>query len=314
MKITVFGTGAIGSHVAARLMQSGRSEVGVIARGAQLEAIRTRGITVHAPDGSFTAHPRAEADPAALGHQDAVIVTVKAPAVPSVAAALAPLLGPETPVVFVLNGIPWWWGEGLASLDPEGVARSQVGLDRSIGGVVWSACTVTEPGVVRVQTAASRVIFGELDGRITPRLRAVAEALDGPGMAGVATADIRTEIWTKLLNNLTNGPICLLTRRDMRTTFSDPLILEAAKSVMHEGLALAAALGHPIPGNPEAQILRSVGIAHKPSLLQDLEAGRTLEFEALVGVPLQLAREAGVPTPMLALLAALARQATAETP
>ena len=122
MKITVFGTGAIGSHVAARLMQSGRSEVSVIARGAQLEAIRARGITVHAPDGSFTAHPRAEADPAALGHQDAVIVTVKAPAVPSVAATLAPLLGPETPVVFVLNGIPWWWGEGLASLDPERVA------------------------------------------------------------------------------------------------------------------------------------------------------------------------------------------------
>lgn len=309
MKITVFGAGAIGSHVAARLAQRGRSEVSVIARGPQLEAIRDRGITVDAPDGGFTVHPRAEREAAALGPQDAVIVTVKAPAVTSVAEALGPLLGPETPVVFVINGIPWWWGENLASLDPGGVARARVGLPRTIGGVVWSACTVTEPGVVKVQTASSRVIFGELDNRMSPRIEALAAALEGPGMGGVATTDIRTAIWTKLLNNLTNGPICLLTRQDMKTTFSDPVVLAAAKAVMREGLAAAAALGHPVPGDPEAQILRSVGVAHKPSILQDLEAGRSLEFEALLNVPLQLAREAGVPMPTYELLVSLARQA-----
>jgi 2-dehydropantoate 2-reductase len=309
VKITVFGTGAIGSHVAARLVQAGRSEVSVIARGPQWEAICARGITVQAPDGSFNARPRAEQDPAALGPQDAVIVTVKAPAVTSVAEAIGPLLGPETPVVFVINGIPWWWGENLAALDPGGVVRARVGLARSIGGVVWSACTVTEPGVVKVQSASSRVIFGELDNSLSPRIQALAAALDGPGMGGVASDDIRTAIWTKLLNNLTNGPICLLTRRDMKATFSDPAILAAAKAVMHEGLAVAQALGHPVPGDPTAQILRSVGIAHKPSILQDLEAGRVLEFEALLSVPLQLAREAGVATPVLELLVALARQA-----
>lgn len=308
MKITVFGTGAIGSHVAARLAQAGRSEVSVVARGPQLEAIRARGITVLAPDGEFNVRPRAEQHAAALGPQDAVIVTVKAPALTSVAEAIGPLLGPETPVVFVINGIPWWWGEGLTTLDPGGVVRAQIGLERTIGGVVWSACTVTEPGVVKVQSATSRVIFGELNNSLSPRIQALAAALECPGMGGVATPDIRTEIWTKLLNNLTNGPICLLTRRDMKTSFTDPAILAAAKAVMHEGLAIAKALGHPVPGDPEAQILRSIGIAHKPSILQDLEAGRALEFEALLSVPLQLAREAGVAAPMLELLVALARQ------
>jgi 2-dehydropantoate 2-reductase len=310
MKITVFGAGAIGSHVAARLAQGGRAEVSVIARGPQLEAIQKRGITVEAPDGSFNVRPHAEQDAAALGPQDAVIVTVKAPAVTSVAEAIGPLLRPDTPVVFVINGIPWWWGDNLPTLDPGGVVRARIGLPRTIGGVVWSACTVTEPGVVKVQTAASRVIFGELDNSLSPRIQALAAALDGPGMGGVATTDIRTAIWTKLLNNLTNGPICLLTRQDMKTTFSDPVVLAAARAVMHEGLAIATALGHPVPGDPEAQILRSVGIAHKPSILQDLEAGRSLEFEALLSVPLQLAREAGVAAPMLELLVALARQAT----
>jgi 2-dehydropantoate 2-reductase len=304
----VFGVGAIGSHVAARFASGGKAEVSVVARGPQLEAIRGRGLTVEAPDGRFTVPVRAESDPAALGAQDAVIVAVKAPAIPAVAAALAPLLGADTPVVFVVNGIPWWWDARLAALDPDGAIRAAVAPERVVGGVVWSACTVTEPSVVKVQTASSRVIFGELDGAITPRVTALAEALEAGGMGGVATPDIRTQIWTKLLNNLTNGPICLLTRRDMRSTFEDPVVLAAAKAVMHEGLAIAAALGHAIPGDPEAQILRSVSIAHKPSILQDLEAGRALEFDALLATPLQLAREAGVAAPVLELLVALARQ------
>jgi 2-dehydropantoate 2-reductase len=309
VKLCVFGAGAIGSHVAARFARGGQAEVSVVARGPQLEAIRARGLTVEAPEERFTVPVRAESDPAALGVQDAVIVTVKAPAIPAVAASLAPLLGPETPVVFVVNGIPWWWDARLTALDPGGVIRDAVAPARVVGGVVWSACTVTEPGVVKVQSASSRVIFGELDRAITPRITALAAALEAGGMGGVASPDIRTEIWTKLLNNLTNGPICLLTRRDMKSTFEDPAVLAAARAVMHEGLAIAAALGHAIPGDPEKQILRSVSIPHKPSILQDLEAGRTLEFEALLATPLQLAREAGVAAPMLELLVALARQA-----
>lgn len=309
MKICVFGPGAIGSHIAARFAKGGKAEVSVLARGAQLDAIRARGITVETPEERFTTHPRAEHSATALGPQDAVVVTVKAPAVASVAAAIAPLLRTDTPVVFVLNGIPWWWDASLDVLDPGGVTRTAVGLERAVGGVVWSACTITEPGVVRVQTAANRLIMGELSGEATPRLQALAAALEAGGMGGVISPAIRTDVWTKLLNNLTNAPITLITRQDMRTTFSDPALMAAARTVMHEGMAVAAALGHPVGSDVERNVLRSVTLAHRPSILQDLEAGRGLEFDALLEVPLQLARQAGVSTPTLELLVALARKA-----
>lgn len=308
MKITVFGTGAIGSHVAGRMAKGGKAEVSVIARGPQLEGIRANGITVDAPDGSFNVKLRAEQDPAKLGPQDAVVITVKAPALTGVADAIAPLLGPDTPVVFVINGIPWWWGEGLDVLDPTGSVREKIGLKRTIGGVVWSACTVTSPGTVKVASATSKVVFGELDGSVSPRTTALAEVLQAGGMGGVASADIRAEIWTKLLNNLVNGPICLLSRRHMKGTFDEPVLMDAAMTVMREAMAIAEALGHPIQGDGEKQILRSVVIPHKPSILQDLEQGRTLEFDALFSVPLQLAKQAGVRAPMLELLVALARK------
>lgn len=309
MKICVFGPGAIGSHIAARFAKGGQAEVSVIARGPQLEAIRTRGITVETPGERFTAHPRAEQHAEALGPQDAVVVTVKAPAVPSVAAAIAPLLRPDTPVVFVLNGIPWWWDASLDTLDPGGVTHAAVGLQRAVGGVVWSACTVTEPGVVQVQTNANRLIMGELTGEATPRLQALAAALEAGGMGGVVSPNIRTDLWTKLLNNLTNAPITLITRQDMRSSFSDPVLMAAARAVMQEGMGIAAALGHPLGAEIEKNVLRSVTLAHRPSILQDFDAGRALEFDALLEVPLQLARAAGASAPTLELLVALARKA-----
>ncbi|MBS7810660.1 ketopantoate reductase family protein [Roseococcus pinisoli] len=308
MKVTIFGTGAIGSHVAGRMARAGKAEVSVVARGPQLEGIRAEGLTVETPEGAFNVKVRAEQEPARLGPQDAVIVTVKAPALTGVADSIAPLLGPETPVVFVINGIPWWWGEGLDVLDPTGSVRQKIGLERTIGGVVWSACTVMCPGTVKVQSATNRVLFGELDGSLSPRVQAIAAALDGPGMGGVVSPDIRTEIWTKLLNNLVNGPICLLSRRHMKGTFDEPAIMEAGLTVMREAMEIARALGHPIQADAEKQILRSVGIAHKPSILQDLEQGRGLEFDALFTVPLQLAKQAGVRAPLLELLVALARK------
>lgn len=308
MKVTVFGTGAIGSHVAGRLAKGGKAEVSVVARGPQLEGIRANGITVEAPDGTFNIKVRAEQEPAKLGPQDAVIVTVKAPAVTGVADAIAPLLGPETPVVFVINGIPWWWGDGLEVLDPTGSVRQKIGLARTIGGVVWSACTVTSPGTVKVASASSKVVFGELDGSLSPRATALAEALQAGGMGGVVSPDIRTEIWTKLLNNLVNGPICLLSRRHMKGTFDEPVLMDAALTVMREAMEIARALGHPIQVDGEKQILRSVVVPHKPSILQDLEQGRTLEFDALFSVPMELAKQAGVRAPTLELLVALARK------
>jgi 2-dehydropantoate 2-reductase len=320
MRICVFGAGAIGGHLAGRLARGG-AEVSVVARGAYLDAIRAAGaVAVHAPDATFRAEVRATDDPRTLGPQDAVVVTVKAPALPSVAAGVAPLLREDTPVAFVMNGIPWWYfdGEGgpragerrLPRLDPGDAVRNAVGIRRTLGGVVWSACTVAEPGHIRVETADSRVVLGEVDGRDSPRAGLLAAALRAGGMGGEATADIRAALWTKLVNNLTNGPICLLTRRSMRDTFADPALLEAARRAMREGLAIAAAMGRPVPGDPEGRILRSVTLPHKPSVLQDLEAGKALEFDALFTAPLQLARAAGVATPTLDTLVALARQAT----
>jgi 2-dehydropantoate 2-reductase len=308
MRLCVVGAGAIGGHLALRFAKGGMAEVSVLARGATLAALRAGGVTVEAPDGRFAMPLRAEEDPAALGPQDAVIVAVKAHSLPALAPTLAPLLGPETPVVFVVNGIPWWWEEGPSALDPCGVIAAALPRPRVLGGVVWSACTVTAPGVVRVQSASSRLLIGEPAGGVSPRAARLAAALEAGGMGGEASADIRTEIWVKLLNNLGNGPICLLTRRDMRASFSDPVLLEAARQVVREGMAIAAALGHPVPEGAEARGLRSVTIPHKPSILQDLEAGRPLEFEALFEAPLRLARAAGVAAPLLELLVALARQ------
>lgn len=319
MRLCIYGAGAIGGHLACRFARGG-AEVSVVARGAYPEAIRAQGgITVYAPDATFRAAVRATDDPRELGPQDAVIVTVKAPALPSVAAGIAPLLRADTPVAFVMNGIPWWYfdgeggpweGERLPLLDPGDAVRRAVGVHRTIGGVVWSAGTVTEPGHIHVETPDSRVVLGEVDGRESQRAGQLAAALRAGGMGGEATADIRTAVWTKLVNNLTNGPITLLTRRSMRHSFADPALLDAARRAMREGLAIAAAIARAVPGDPEPRILRSVTLPHKPSILQDLDAGKALEFDALFTAPLALARAAGVATPTLDTLVALARQAT----
>ncbi|MBL6454389.1 2-dehydropantoate 2-reductase [Belnapia sp. T6] len=316
MKICVFGAGAIGGHVAARLAKGG-AEVSVVARGPNLAAIQERGLTVHAPDGTLECRPRASADPAELGPQDAVIVTTKAPSLPSVAASIAPMLGPETPVAFVMNGIPWWYNDGTArdgqplpALDPGGALRRAIGISRTIGGVVYSACEVTEPGVVEVETSDARVILGEVDGRITPRIQALSAAIAAGGIPSPVVPDIRQAVWQKLLGNLVNGPLCILARSCMQDTLQSPETREAAIRLSEEVVAISRAEGWPIPGDAlAARVARSATLRHKPSILQDLEAGRMMEVEAMFQAPLRLAREAGVPVPTLSLMVALATRA-----
>nr|MCU0984617.1 2-dehydropantoate 2-reductase [Acetobacteraceae bacterium] len=186
MRIAVFGAGAIGGHVAFRLARGG-ADVSVVARGAQGQAIAAKGIRVITPELDEARRVACSADPAALGKQDAVIVTTKATALAEVARAIPPLLGPDTPVAYVMNGIPWWYfheeggphaGTRLDALDPGGALWDGVGIGRAIGGVVYSACTVIEPGVVRVAQAKSRVILGEPDGTLSPRAKAIAAALE----------------------------------------------------------------------------------------------------------------------------------------
>jgi len=316
MKLTVYGAGAIGGNVAARFAKGG-ADVSVVARGAHLAAIRANGLTMHAHDGTFLCHPRASDDPAELGPQDAVIVTVKTPALPDVARGIAPLLRDDTPVVFVMNGIPWWYfdrhggalqGTRLEAADPGEALRRAVGIARSIGGVVYSAAEVTAPGVVTSEHANIRLILGEPDGRVSDRARAIAAVLEAGGMPAPVSPDIRTEIWSKLLGNLSSGPICLLTRMGVRDSFAEPLLRAAARTSAEEGRAIAAALGCAVPEEVVGRVAGS-SMAHKPSILQDLELGRPTEIATLFDLPLQLARMAGVATPQLDLLVALAKQA-----
>ncbi|MCO6418294.1 2-dehydropantoate 2-reductase [Siccirubricoccus sp. KC 17139] len=317
MKICIYGAGAIGGHLAGRLA-SGGAEVSVVARGAQLEAIRAHGLRVLAADREMHVQPRAESDPAALGLQDAVLVCTKAPALPSVAVGIAPLLGPETPVAFVMNGIPWWYfhahggpedGRRVPEVDPGDAVWNAIGPQRAIGGVIYSACNVKAPGVVEVTSRTSKLILGEPDGRVSDRAQALARAFKAGGMACSVSQDIRSDVWAKLLNNFSSGPACMLTRRHMQDMLSDPVLRAACTRLVEEGMAIALAHGRTLRGTAEDWIALSATLPHKPSILQDLEAGRPMEVDSLYQVPLRLAREKGVKVPTLELFVAMMAQA-----
>jgi 2-dehydropantoate 2-reductase len=315
MKICVYGAGAIGGHLAARL-QRGGADVSVVARGAHLDAIRARGLEVHAVDGVHHARVTASDDPAALGPQDAVFVTVKAPALPAVAAAIGPLLGSDTPVAFVMNGIPWWYfqllagpleGRSLPRIDPDDVLKRALGPGRAIGGVVYSASAVTEPGVIHVEQPKSRFILGEPDGSVSDRVRQLTTLITKGGVSGEATPDIRTEIWNKLISNLAGGTLAVLTGRAPKYIYEEPAARQTGLRVMQEAAATAQALGASPTTNHDARIASQRGMDHKPSILQDLELGRPMEIDGMFDAPLALAHMAGVPAPTLELLVALCK-------
>jgi 2-dehydropantoate 2-reductase len=315
VKVCVFGAGAVGGHIAGRLAKGG-AEVSVVARGPNLAAMQAGGIEVRAPDATFRVPVAASDDPARLGPQDAVIVTLKAPALPAMAATIAPLLGPDTAVVFAMNGIPWWYfhqeggphdGRRLDRIDPGGAVWRAVGPQRAIGGVVNSACTVIEPGVVFVANANGRITIGEPDGTISARAQAIAAALVAGGLHSEAVADIRRRVWTKLAVNIGSGPMGVLTQSPASAVFTDPVCCDALRRIAAEIGAVAAAMGCPIKPDAEAQIANSQRMRHTSSIVQDLQLGRPMEVEAIFAAPLELARLSGVATPTLDLLVALAK-------
>ena len=251
MKICIYGAGAIGGHLAARLHRAG-AEVSVVARGAHLAAIQANGLTVHAVDGTHHAPVRAASDPKEIGRQDAVFVTVKAPALPAVAASIAPLLGTDTSVAFVMNGIPWWYfdhlpgphqGKSLPRIDPGDALRKALGPGRAIGGVVYSASAVIAPGVVEVEQPKSRFILGEPDGTLSDRVLTLSGLITKGGISGEATPAIRTEIWNKLISNLAGGTLAVLTGSAPKGVYVEPAAEQASLRMMHEATAIAQALG-----------------------------------------------------------------------
>lgn len=315
MKICVYGAGAIGGHLASRLHRGG-ADVSIVARGPHLAAIRANGLTVHAIDGAHNARLRATSNPAELGPQDAVFVTVKAPALPQIAAGIGPLLGRDTAVAFVMNGIPWWYfnhlpgpheGKSLPRIDPGDVLRKALGPGRAIGGVVYSASAVSEPGVIEVEQPKSRFILGEPDGSMSDRVQALTGLITKGGVSGEAVADIRTEIWNKLISNLAGGTLAVLSGAAPQTVYTEPAAMQASLAAMREAASIAQALGSKPGVNHEARIKSQSSMAHKPSILQDLEALRPMEIDGMFDAPLALARMAGVATPTLDLLVALCK-------
>ncbi len=311
----MFGAGAVGGHAAARLARGG-AEVSVVARGAHLAAMQARGLEVRAPDATFRAAVAASEDPAALGVQDVVLVTVKAPALGAMAAAIGPLLGPGTTVAFAMNGIPWWYfhreggphdGRRLDRVDPGGAVWDAVGPQRTLGAVVHSACTVVEPGVIEVANPNSRIVVGEPDGSLSPRAEALAAALRAGGLGSEAVADIRRRVWAKLMLNIVTGPLGVLTQAPGAALFADPAVCDAVHRIAAEMTALAAAMGCPVTADPGAQIAAARALRHTSSIVQDLQLGRRMEVDAIYTVPLEIARLVGVPTPTLDLLVALTR-------
>ena len=314
MRICIFGAGSVGGYLAGFLAQGGAT-VSVVARGAHLVAIRDNGLRVETPDGSVTVHLPASDDPRDLGPQDAVIVAVKAPSLPQVAAVIAPLLHDRTMVAFPMNGIPWWYfhrhggpldGRRLPRLDPDGALWNAVGPDRAIGGIFWPACSTPSPGVVRLLTGAGRgTVFGEPDGTTTSRITALADAFRAAHLPVTVAGNIRTLIWQKLTFNLSAGPMCVLTETPVAATHTEHALIACSARMVAEADAVARAMGITLDLDMAQITDINTHLQHRPSILQDLQAGRPMEIDALYSVPLDLARLVGVPTPTLDLLVSL---------
>jgi 2-dehydropantoate 2-reductase len=312
MKICVYGAGAVGGLIAGWLARSGQ-DVSVVARGVNLEAIRSRGLRIAAAEGGLqVARVRADDDPARLGAQDCVIVAVKGHALPQVAAGIAPLLGTETSIVTAMNGVPWWFFERLPSgagrprlesLDPGGALARAMPVSRVVGCVVHFAASTPEPGLVR-HAMGRRLILGEPGGANGERTRAIADAC----FEVLRTPAIEKEFWVKLLGNLSFNPVSALTLATSDRLIADPLVKAYMVAVMREGLEIGRAVGVDADIDPEARIdmARVLG-AFKTSMLQDLEAGRPLEIDGLLTGTLEIAREAGVAAPYTESLLGLIR-------
>jgi 2-dehydropantoate 2-reductase len=315
MKICIYGVGAVGGHIAGRLA-GGPAEVSLIARGAQLAAIRQGGLRVETRDGVLLSRPFATDRPGDLEPQDVVIVAVKAPTLPAIAAHVGSLLREDSRVLFVMNGIPWWYfhshggaldGTHLRRLDPERALSEYVGPGRTVGAVAYTACTVVEPGVIRAENARNRLVIGRPDGLPDGRLDDLVSLLSPSGLEVTVTPEIRNAVWAKLLMNLIGGSLGVLTASAMRDVLDKPAVAAVAKAMAGEGAAIARALGCD-PGDPAEGLSRLATSSHLPSIVQDLQAGRPMEIDALFRVPLDLAELVQVPTPMLDLVVGLATQ------
>jgi len=307
MKVCIFGAGAIGGYMAMALHEGG-ADVSLVARGPHLAAIRDKGLTLRIGGEEKNAKLRASDDPAELGPQDHVIVGLKAHSVPAVAEKMTTLFHDETSLVTAVNGVPWWYfykldgpleNSRVESVDPGGVQWDAIGPERAIGCVVYPACEVDEPGIVR-HIEGDRFTLGEPSGEKTDRIAALADAMRAGGLKAPVKPRIRDEIWIKLWGNLSFNPISALTGATLEEICGDPETRAIAKAMMLEAQAIGEKLGVRFAIDVEKRIdgAGAVG-AHKTSMLQDLERGRPMEIDALVTAVQELGHLTETPTPMI---------------
>ena len=321
MRVTVFGAGAIGGYLAAKMAATGRVDLSVVARGAHLQAIEKDGLRL-VEDGKETAVPVRAAERAAdLGVQDYVVLALKAHSVGPALAQIAPLVGPDTAVVTMQNGVPWWYfyklggeldGTRLEAVDPGGVIWSGLGPERVIGSVVYPAVEVDAPGLIR-HVEGTRFSLGEPSGEKSERVTRLAEEMIAAGLQAPVRDDIRSEIWVKLWGNLCFNPISALTGSTLEAIVADDGTRALARAMMLEAQAIGEALGVRFTIDVDRRIKGAGAVgAHKTSMLQDLERGRPMEIDALVTAVQELGRLTDRPTPTIDAVLALVRRLAIE--
>jgi 2-dehydropantoate 2-reductase len=303
MKVLIAGAGAIGAYIGARMAQSG-FDVTLFARGPHLRAMQEHGVRVKTSEGDFIAHPTIASSLEEVGPVDVVFLGVKAHGLPQLAPRLKPVLGPHTTVVSTQNGIPWWYFQGfggeweglrLERVDPGGVISSAIEARRVVGSIVYFATEITAPGVIQ-HIEGNRITLGEPDGSRSDRLRGIAEMLIASGLRCPITVRLRQEIWVKVLGNASLNPVSALTRATIVQMVRDPGVCSVVRNIMQEVEAVSHRLGMELPISVDQRIAGAEKVGeHKTSMLQDLEARRPMEFEALVGAVVELGERVGLP-------------------
>ena len=314
-KVAIVGAGAIGGWIGVHLARAG-VQLGVLARGQTLQALRQQGLQLHQGGALHRVPVTASDDAAALGVQDLVVIAVKAPALAQVAQQVGPLIGPQTLVLTAMNGVPWWFlqgfggplqGRSLASVDPEGAIARAIAAPQIVGCVVHASCALDAPGVVR-HHFGDGLIVGEPSGQSTPRVQALQALLQQAGFQATLSPQIQKDIWYKLWGNMTVNPVSALTGATSDRILDDKLVRGFMSAVMLEARGIGERIGIPIAQAPEDRhaVTRKLG-AFKTSMLQDVQAGKPLELDALVGAVRELGQMTGVDTPFTDALLGLAR-------
>jgi len=294
-RFLIAGAGAIGGYIGALMARAGQ-DVTLFARGAHLKAMEERGLRVLSAEGDFEVHPKVIGDLAGSGPFDVIVLGVKAHGLTPLAPHLKPLIGPDTTVVSTQNGIPWWYTH-LERVDPGGIIAASIDPARVVGSLVYLGTEIAEPGIIR-HTEGNRISLGEPDGTRTERCKTIAQAFIAAGLRCPVTTRIRHEIWVKLLGNVAFNPISALTRATLAGMTRDADIRGVVRNIMAEVEAVANKLGVEIPISIEQRIAGAEKVGeHKTSMLQDLEAGRPIEIEPVVGAAVELGEQLGIAMP-----------------